>query len=60
MEPLELNLELIGIQRKGGKIVGKEVMVTATLPPIGFAKVPKLLQGAIAEHEAAVRKRNGT
>lgn len=58
VEPLELHIQLVGIQRRGEEIVGKEVMAQGVVPPADFSNLPKLLKEAITEHQAAAELAN--
>lgn len=54
IEPLEVNLQLIGIQRNAkGEIVGKAIMLEGTLPPPDFSTIPKQLKDAVKQHQEA-------
>lgn len=61
VEPLELRIELEGIQRnEKGEIVGKAIMATGTILPSDFSTLPEQLKDAIEQHqEAAAQTEEG-
>ena len=61
IEPLEVYLQLIGIQRNSkGEVVGKAVMLEGTLLPPDFSTIPKQLKDAVKQHqEAAAQTEDG-
>jgi hypothetical protein len=61
IEPLEVHLQLVGIQRNAkGEVVGKAVMLEGTLLPPDFPTIPKQLKDAAKQHqEAAAQTEDG-
>jgi hypothetical protein len=61
IEPLEVHLQLVGIQRNfKGEVVGKAVMLEGTLLPPDFSTIPKQLKDAVKQHqEAAAQTEDG-
>jgi hypothetical protein len=57
IEPLEVHIQLIGIQRNSkGEVVGKAPMLEGTLLPPDFSSIPKRIKDSVKEHQEAAKQ----
>jgi hypothetical protein len=50
VEPIRVEIRLIGIERVDGVVVGEKTLAEGTVPPVDFARLPTIFADAVAEH----------